>query len=148
MLRFTSCTYGRPFARVLHPFLVKEIDRWLPWMLPGSTGRLCKDDLGPYPFCTLIKYIRAWRGMKLLLVCIAVRKTRGTYIHHSNTFKAYGRSLQQHHATRHTQHDSRKKDQDEVQQRKLKNEKTTKHARTRRWAPTRVAENCRTPHPV
>ena len=36
--------YGRPFARVLHLFIVKDIGRWLPWVLPGSTGRFYKDD--------------------------------------------------------------------------------------------------------
>ena len=37
--------YGRPFARVLHLFLTKDIGRWLPWVLPGSTGRFYKDDV-------------------------------------------------------------------------------------------------------
>ena len=38
------------FARVLCFILVKDIDRWLSWMLPGSTGRfsiaiLCTDTI-------------------------------------------------------------------------------------------------------
>ena len=37
--------YGRPFARVLYLFLMKDIGRWLPWVPPGSTGRLYKDDV-------------------------------------------------------------------------------------------------------
>ena len=36
--------HGRSFARVLYLFLVKDIGRWLPWMLPGSTGRFYKDE--------------------------------------------------------------------------------------------------------
>ena len=40
--------YGRSFARVVYLFLINDIGRWLPWMLPGSTGRfsitiLCTD---------------------------------------------------------------------------------------------------------
>ena len=31
--------YERSFARVLYFTLMKDIGRWLPWMLPGSTGR-------------------------------------------------------------------------------------------------------------
>ena len=31
--------YGRSFARVLCFILMKDIGLWLPWMLPGSTGR-------------------------------------------------------------------------------------------------------------
>ena len=30
--------YGRPFARVLYLFLMKDIGRWLPWVLAGSAG--------------------------------------------------------------------------------------------------------------
>ena len=37
--------YGRPFASVLYLFLMKDIGRWLPWVLPGSTGRFYKDDI-------------------------------------------------------------------------------------------------------
>ena len=37
--------YGRPFACVLYLFLMKYIGRWLPWVLPGSTGRFYKDDV-------------------------------------------------------------------------------------------------------
>ena len=37
--------HGRPFARVLHVFLVKDVGRRLPWVPPGSTGRFCKDDV-------------------------------------------------------------------------------------------------------
>ena len=35
--------YGRPFARVLYLFLMKDIGRSLPWVLPGSIlqGRCC-----------------------------------------------------------------------------------------------------------
>ena len=38
--------YGRPFARVLYLFLMKDIGRWLPWVLPGVNrtilqGRCC-----------------------------------------------------------------------------------------------------------
>ena len=36
---------GRPFALVLYVFLMKCIGRWLPWVLPGSTGRFFKDDV-------------------------------------------------------------------------------------------------------
>ena len=36
--------YGRPFARVLYVFLMKDMGRWLRWVLPGSTGRFCKDE--------------------------------------------------------------------------------------------------------
>ena len=36
--------YGRPFARVLYSLLMKDIGRWLSCVLPGSTGRLYKDD--------------------------------------------------------------------------------------------------------
>ena len=35
--------YGRPFARVLDVFIM-VLGRWLPWMLPGSTGRFYKDE--------------------------------------------------------------------------------------------------------
>ena len=31
--------YGGSFERVLHLILMKNINRWLRWMLPGSTGR-------------------------------------------------------------------------------------------------------------
>ena len=31
--------YARSFARVLYLILMTDIGRWLPWMLPGSTGR-------------------------------------------------------------------------------------------------------------
>ena len=31
--------YGRPFARVLYLIRMKDIGRWLPWLLPGSSGR-------------------------------------------------------------------------------------------------------------
>ena len=34
--------HGRPFARVLYVFLMKDIGRWLPWVPPGSTGRFYK----------------------------------------------------------------------------------------------------------
>ena len=37
--------YGRPFARVVYLSLMKDIGRWLPWVLPGSTGRFYKDDV-------------------------------------------------------------------------------------------------------
>ena len=37
--------HGRPFARVLYLFLMKDIGRWLPWVLPWSTGRFYKDDV-------------------------------------------------------------------------------------------------------
>ena len=37
--------YGRPFVCVLYLFRMKDIGRWLPWMLPGSTGRFYKDDV-------------------------------------------------------------------------------------------------------
>ena len=37
--------YGGPFARVLYLFLMKDFGRWLPWVLPGSTGRFYKDDV-------------------------------------------------------------------------------------------------------
>ena len=37
--------HGRSFARVLYVFLVRYIGRWLPWVLPGSTGRFYKDDV-------------------------------------------------------------------------------------------------------
>ena len=30
--------YGRSFACVLYFVLMKDIGRWLPWMLSGSTG--------------------------------------------------------------------------------------------------------------
>ena len=36
--------HGRPFARVVYVFLMKDIGRRLPWVLPGSTGRFYKDD--------------------------------------------------------------------------------------------------------
>ena len=36
---------GRPFARVLHLFLMKDIGRSLPWVPPGSTRRSYKDDV-------------------------------------------------------------------------------------------------------
>ena len=36
--------YGRPFARVLYLFLMKDIGRWLPWVLTGSTERFYEDD--------------------------------------------------------------------------------------------------------
>ena len=48
--------YGRPFARVLYLFLMKDIGRWLPWVLPGSTGRFHRDDFGLEPFCALALY--------------------------------------------------------------------------------------------
>ena len=35
----------RPFARVLYLFLMKDVGRGLPWVLPGSTGRFYKDDV-------------------------------------------------------------------------------------------------------
>ena len=37
--------YGGPFARVLYIFLTNDIGRWLPWGLPGSTGRFYKNDV-------------------------------------------------------------------------------------------------------
>ena len=40
--------YSRSFARALYLFLMKDIGQWLPWGLPGSTGRLKKDDVVHY----------------------------------------------------------------------------------------------------
>ena len=37
--------HGRPFARVLHVFLMNDIGQWLPWVPPGSAGRFYKDDV-------------------------------------------------------------------------------------------------------
>ena len=37
--------HGRPFVRVLYVFLMKDIGRGLPWVLPGWTGRFYKDDV-------------------------------------------------------------------------------------------------------
>ena len=41
--------HGRPFARVLYVFLLKYTKYTgrsvTPWVLPGSTGRFCKDDV-------------------------------------------------------------------------------------------------------
>ena len=37
--------HGRLFARVLYAFLMKGIGRWLPWKMPGSTGRFYEDDV-------------------------------------------------------------------------------------------------------
>ena len=44
LLILSSTRYGRPFARVLYLFLMKDIGRWLPWVLPGSTGQLYNHD--------------------------------------------------------------------------------------------------------
>ena len=41
---FHCCT---SFARTQYLFLIKDIGRRLPWVLPGSTGRFYKDDFGP-----------------------------------------------------------------------------------------------------
>ena len=37
--------HGRPFARVLYLLLMKDIGRWLPWVLPASKTRFYKDDV-------------------------------------------------------------------------------------------------------
>ena len=37
--------HGRPFARVLCLFLMKDTSPWFPWVIPGSTGRFYKDDV-------------------------------------------------------------------------------------------------------
>ena len=49
-LLILSSTQNISFARVLCFILMKDIGRWLPWMLPGSTGRfsitiLCTDTI-------------------------------------------------------------------------------------------------------
>ena len=36
--------YCRPRPHLLYAFVMKDIGRWLPWVLPGSTGQLYKDD--------------------------------------------------------------------------------------------------------
>ena len=45
ILRVVPQFYGRPFTRGLYLFLMKDIGRWLPWVLPGSTGRFYEDDV-------------------------------------------------------------------------------------------------------
>ena len=42
ILSSTSFMIGR--SRVLYLFLMKDVGRWLPLVLPGSTGRFYKDD--------------------------------------------------------------------------------------------------------
>ena len=38
--------YDRPFARVLYIFLMKEVGRWLPWVLPeGQQDHFTQDDV-------------------------------------------------------------------------------------------------------
>ena len=46
---------GRSFVRVQYFFLMKDIDRWLGWVLSRSTGPFKKDDFGPQTFCVLIR---------------------------------------------------------------------------------------------
>ena len=42
----SSCTsFMVRRSRVLHLFRMKDAGRWLPWVLPGSTGRFYKDDV-------------------------------------------------------------------------------------------------------
>ena len=47
---------SRSFTRVEYFILMKDIARWLPWVLPGSTGRFHRDDFGLEPFCALALY--------------------------------------------------------------------------------------------
>ena len=37
--------HGDPFARVLYVFIMTDIGRCLPWVMPGSTGRFSEDDV-------------------------------------------------------------------------------------------------------
>lgn len=76
---------GRACVRACVQLIPREgyRGRWLPPMLPESTGRLCKGDLGSQPFCALILYTNsAWMGIQCSdSVCaFAARKTRGTDI--------------------------------------------------------------------
>ena len=51
--------HGRPFARVLYVFLMKDIiGRWLPWVLPGSTWRFYKNDVVHNHYCYVLKRIK------------------------------------------------------------------------------------------
>ena len=50
--------HGRPFARVLHVLLMKYIGRWLPWVLPGSTGRSYNDDVVHDHFINFVYEVR------------------------------------------------------------------------------------------
>ena len=70
--------YGRPFARVLDVFLMKGVGRWLPWVLPGSTGRFYKDDDVHKTFCARILYNQhRGRGqICMLLLHVKQNKTK------------------------------------------------------------------------
>ena len=64
--------YGRSFVRVLYLILMKDIGRWLPWMLPGSTGR--------FPVSSTPAVVRCAAG-----VGGAVWVDEHRVIHHSHT---------------------------------------------------------------
>ena len=55
LLRLYSVLHKISSARVLCFILMKDIGRWLPWMLPGSTGRLSITILCTRYYITLIK---------------------------------------------------------------------------------------------
>ena len=68
--------YGRPFGRVLYLFLIKYVGRWLPWVLPGSTGRFYKDDV-PQPFCARILYNpHGGRGKICMILLLHVKQNK------------------------------------------------------------------------
>ena len=79
--------YGKPFARVLYLFLMEDIGRWLPWVLPGSTGRFYQDDVAHHHYSFFIK---SWKtsavSTAVWMVGTQLCKLRGT----SDTFVQYG----------------------------------------------------------
>ena len=80
--------YGRPFARDLYLFLMKDVCRWLPWVLPGSTGRFYKDDL-LFKYCPVVLEVKIGRPTYCTacfprIVCCYSQKNSVCWIVHSN----------------------------------------------------------------
>ena len=66
--------YGRPFAPALYLFLMKDIGRRLPWVLPASTGRFYKDDVVHNNHSAHRYYItRKEDGVKICLILLHIK---------------------------------------------------------------------------
>ena len=69
--------YGRPFARVLSLFFMKGTAQWLPWVLPGSTGRLYKVDAAyTSPFSAMIQSNQHRRRRMIFMILVRVKQNK------------------------------------------------------------------------
>ena len=76
ILSLTNKFNGRSFARVLYFILMKDTGRWLPWMLPGSTGRFFITIL-----CTDVKALVRWAtAPEVCFCCIRLDTSLAGYV--------------------------------------------------------------------